>query len=152
MIKFIEVIMAWKKWITCRSTNYDEAATIEVVFVCETQRQAAMLGDLISRDCANFEREFSFKPGAINYATGPIRKLAGVEFKVIAKDMMVSSTRAAQLAKENENMKLAIRDLYCSGWWTSDRLRPEVEDMLWKQARDAAGLPPGSSPVKLGGK
>lgn len=40
----------------------------------------------------------------------------------------------------------AVRDIYYSAVWHSDRLTTEHERELWEKLRDAAEFPPGASP------
>jgi hypothetical protein len=39
----------------------------------------------------------------------------------------------------------AVRDLYFAAHWSADRRCNHVK--LWEAVRDAAGIPPGNSPV-----
>jgi hypothetical protein len=55
-----------------------------------------------------------------------------------------------KLTQEITRLKAAVEAIYYGAYWASDRLSTEQEDALWKELRDAAGLQPGQTAVRLG--
>jgi len=51
--------------------------------------------------------------------------------------------------KRWQRLILAATALYNAGYWELDRTVEGGEEKLWEELRDALGLAPGSSPVKL---
>ena len=65
----------------------------------------------------------------------------------VAEDssMFVGPTVEQRLQRLTE----AVRNLYYSACWESDRLSEVKEAELWTEVRDAAGFQPGNSPKPL---
>lgn len=51
--------------------------------------------------------------------------------------------------RDYSKLRKAVKQLYYSAVWSSDRLTPTVEKQMWTELKEAADFPDGNSPNRI---